>query len=615
MLKRLTMAAMLGSALIVVPQTASAASTKAPAKEKKSKIQIVKVIFNGNKHVPDDELAAVLVNKEAGFIGKIAGSGNYHPEELKNDALRVRDVLYQHGYLDARVIGPKVQIKEDGKKKKATIVYTIREGLPYSTAAVRIQRHRLVNTDGLQSKLKLQSGQPFNVEFLRQDIRTISKHVGNQGYAFARVEPRFRKNRNHTMSVTYVIRILSAKKATINNVIIKGNKKTKESTIRNYLSFAPGDRYNLDDIIKAQNELSRTGFFDGVQIRPIPKRNGNVDLEVDVKEAKTGEIMGAAGYDSLAGLFVEGSFSEKNLFGTGISAGVSASYSKLKKNGTLFFDAPHVAGSDFGFYGGIFKTDTLDDDGKTYGFDKKELGGYLGIRRRITSELSGSIDYNYDRVKYSNIDTSIATNGNLDNYIKSSIGLSLTYNSTDNFYVPRQGIYAKVHTEYAGIGSASSEYKLAKYLKSSLKFAAFYGLQESTGYDLILRYKVRASYIHDLGYVPEAERLHLGGYYHGVRGFKSGSIHPTGGGGLRSMVNSIEASIPLSKKQKIRLTAFADYGMIGNDKFDEVVRKSVGAQIEWRSPMGDVNFILAKGIDTKPEDRTSSFEFTIGKEF
>ncbi len=612
MLKRLTMAVLLGSTLIVIPQTAVAASEKAPAKEKKkSKIQVIKVLFVGNKHVSDEELAANLANKEIGFIGKIAHSGNYHPEELKTDALRVRDVLYQHGYLDARVIGPKVQIVDN----KATITYTIQEGLPYNTASVRVQPHRLINTDELNKNLKLKSGQPFNVEYLRQDIREISKAVGNQGYAFTRVDPRFRKHSNHTMSVVYVIRILNAKKATIDNVIIKGNKKTKEKTVRNYLPIAPGDQYNIDAILKAQEELGRSGFFDDVQIRPLPKKNGNVDLEVDLKEAKTGQIMGALGYDSLEGLFVEGSFSEKNLFGSGISAGISTSYSKLKKNGTLFFDDPHVAGSDFGLYGGVFKTDTDDDSDHTYGYDKSELGGYIGLRRRITSELSGSIDYNYDRVQYSNIDTTIVTNGNMDDYIKSAVGLSLTFNNTDNFYTPRKGIYAKAHAEYAGIGSASDGYKLAKYIKSSLKFAAYYGLQNATGYDLILRYKVQAKYIHDSGYVPEAERLHLGGYYRGVRGYKSGTIHPDGGGGLMSMVNSLEASIPLTKKQKVRLTAFADYGMIGNDAFDEITKQSVGVQIEWRSPMGDVNFILAKAIDPDDEDETSSFEFTIGREF
>ena len=148
-----------------------------------------------------------------------------------------------------------------------------------------------------------------------------------------------------------------------------------------------------------------------------------------------------------------------------------------------------------------------------------------------------------------------------------------------------------------------------------MKFAAYYGLRDQIGYDLILRYKMQGNYIHDLGFTPEAERLHLGGYYNGVRGYRSASIHPAGGGGLMSMVNSIEASIPLSEKNKVRLTAFADYGMIGNARLNEVVKKSVGAQIEWRSPMGDVNFVLAKAIGAAPGDKTSSFEFTIGREF
>jgi len=348
-----------------------------------------------------------------------------------------------------------------------------------------------------------------------------------------------------------------------------------------------------------------------VTIRPVHARGNKVDLEVNVKESKTGSIMGAAGYDSMEGLFVEGSFSEKNLLGSGIMVGLSASYSKLKKNGTLSFDDPRVAGTLFGLYGGIFRTDTEDDSRKTYGYDKKEMGGYLGLRRKISNELSGSIDYNYNDVRYSNVDKTMFPAG-LNDYVKSSIGVSATYNNTDNFYTPRRGIYSKARVEYAGIGSGT---KLAKYLKGSLKFAGYYGLRDLTDYDLILRYKMQANYIHDLGFTPEAERLHLGGYYNGVRGYRSASIHPAGGGGLMSMVNSIEASIPLSEKQQVRLTAFADYGMIGNKKLNEVVKKSVGTQIEWRSPMGDVNFILAKAIGATKKDSTSSFEFTIGKQF
>lgn len=188
----------------------------------------------------------------------------------------------------------------------------------------------------------------------------------------------------------------------------------------------------------------------------------------------------------------------------------------------------------------------------------------------------------------------------------------MTFNNTDNFYIPTKGIYAKGKIEYAGLGSGD---RLAKYIKSSLKFAAYYGLEDQIGYDVILRYKTQIAYIHDLGFTPDAEKLRIGGYYRGVRGYRGASIHPDGGGGMKSWVNSAEVSIGLSKKQQVRLTAFADYGMIGNHSFGEIKKKSIGAQIEWRSPLGDINFIFAKAIGANKTDRTSSFEFTIGKEF
>ena len=601
MLRRLLILSLLASPVVGLAKTSSTHKTKA-------KVEIKAVKFVGVKNVPIDELKEVLVNKKSSFFGLVSMNGKYKPKELKGDAMRIRDVYYQHGYLDAQIGHPKVTINH--ATSEATVTYRVREGLPYKVSSVRLPKHSGVDTAALRQKLKLKSGKTFNVVTLREDIRTITTSVGDKGYAFAQVQPRFRKNsRNRTISVAYFVR--PGSKAVIHNIRIHGNTKTKESVIRSYITLAPGDRYRLSDLIDAQNELSRSGYFETVSLRPVHTRGNKVDIDVTVKETKTGSIMGAAGYDSLEGIFVEGSYSEKNMFGTGISTSLSASYSKLKKNGTLSFDDPRVAGTLFGLYGGLYRTDTVDDGGKTYGFDKKELGGYLGLRRKINSELSASVDYNYNDVRYSNVDAVKFPTG-LKNYIKSSIGLSLTYNNTDNFYTPRKGIYTKARVEYAGLGSGAN---FAKYLKSSLKFAAYYGLQDQIGYDLILRYKMQGNYIHDLGFTPEAERLHLGGYYNGVRGYRSASIHPAGGGGLMSMVNSIEASIPLSAKNKVRLTAFADYGMIGNTKLNEVVKKSVGAQIEWRSPMGDVNFVLAKAIGATPTDKTSSFEFTIGKEF
>ncbi|RUM72461.1 MAG: hypothetical protein DSZ08_00885, partial [Sulfurovum sp.] len=66
---------------------------------------------------------------------------------------------------------------------------------------------------------------------------------------------------------------------------------------------------------------------------------------------------------------------------------------------------------------------------------------------------------------------------------------------------------------------------------------------------------------------------------------------------------------------RMRLAAFYDYGMIGEDSFSEIQRSSAGVMVEWQSPMGPINLVFAKALDSEPTDRTSTFEFTMGTKF
>ncbi|MDD2400221.1 MAG: BamA/TamA family outer membrane protein [Sulfurovum sp.] len=73
--------------------------------------------------------------------------------------------------------------------------------------------------------------------------------------------------------------------------------------------------------------------------------------------------------------------------------------------------------------------------------------------------------------------------------------------------------------------------------------------------------------------------------------------------------------MPLSEAAKMRLAFFYDYGMIGEDSFDEIKRSSTGAMIEWQSMFGPINLVFAKPIDEEPGDDTASFEFSMGSRF
>ena len=54
--------------------------------------------------------------------------------------------------------------------------------------------------------------------------------------------------------------------------------------------------------------------------------------------------------------------------------------------------------------------------------------------------------------------------------------------------------------------------------------------------------------------------------------------------------------------------------MIGEDNLD-IKRAGTGVTFEWVSPMGPINLIFAKPLMEESGDDTSTFEFSMGKQF
>lgn len=84
---------------------------------------------------------------------------------------------------------------------------------------------------------------------------------------------------------------------------------------------------------------------------------------------------------------------------------------------------------------------------------------------------------------------------------------------------------------------------------------------------------------------------------------------------MQSFNNSFELSFPIIDRLKMRFVTFFDYGMIGDDSWNENRRYSTGAGIEWMTPIGPLQLYFAKPLNKKPHDETSTFEFNIGSRF
>jgi outer membrane protein insertion porin family len=588
---------------------------------KGEKLYIQDINFAGAEHIDVDELEDALANQEEDALGWLPGlhNGVAHIDQLGYDSFRAKDIYMKNGYLDATVSEPLMRV--DSGSYIADVSYQVDEGEQYSTKSVSI----VGLVDGLDSEeildeLKLLKGKVFNVDKLRKDVSYIQEQVANLGYAYAKVSPNFNKNEaDKTVDIQYMVR--AGNRVTINDVIISGNYSTKDRVIRRDIYLAPGDTFSLTDLKDSKSALGRRGYFEKIDIEQQRVDENSINLLVKVKETATGSIQAGGGYGSYQGFMLNASLSDRNILGSGMSASLGFDLSKVSTNYSFSINNPRVWDSEYSMGVNIYKNEY---EYPSYQHDTFGIGVNFG--KRLTRHLYGSLGYSYSE---NDIDTnettvsrisSVFSNEDLS-YAKSTVTASLSYDTTDDYFVPREGIILGGSIGYSGVGGDE------EFMAYTAKFGAYYGVEDYIDYDLIFRYKLRAKWLKDTGHISGPEKLFLGGVS-SVRGYEPYSIAPSiygtneNGettrryiGGMKSVVNTVEASIPLSEAAKMRLAFFADYGMIGEDNFDEIKRAGYGVSLEWYSPMGPINLVFARAKNPGELDRTSNFEFTMGRKF
>ena len=575
---------------------------------KGEEIIIKKVHLYGSKNIDYSDVKSNIANRQRQFLGWLWGrdNGELKVDQLKYDASRIKDYYMRKGYLDASVSTP--FLRTYFENYTADLSYLVNEGDIYTINSVKFSLAKpVIKINKLKKKLKLHKGKTFNVDKLRKDLMMIKHTIQDLGYAYVKVYPDIKQNKKkHTASITY--QIYPGQLVYINDVKISGNTRTIDRVVRRSVYLAPGDKYSYTDFKDSITELKKTGYFSDVEIKTQKVSDNKINLLVKVKEAQTGSITGGIGYGSYDGFIVSAAVSDKNVFGSGIDTSVNIDYSSKSLKGSVSFYNPKVFDSKYSLGGSLYN---INNDYYSYNEDK--VGASLNVGRRFTRTISGSIGYNIEKSKLSDLDNSLdPTLYDVGNTLKSALTASVKYDTTDDYYLPRHGMEITSSVEFAGIGGDE------KYVKNIDRFAYFYGLEDLIDYDLILRYKAQFKIAFDNGNLPLNEKIYMGGLS-SVRGYEASSIAPKNSsgsliGGKMMFANSVEASIPLVESMRMRGVLFVDYGFIGEDNLD-IDRGGMGMGIEWTSPLGAIELIFAKPINDRTGDRTSTFEFSIGRRF
>lgn len=581
------------------------------------KVKIEKITFKGVNQFSHKKIKSIMETKEKWLFSWITGSGTYKIEELKDDFERIREFYNNEGFIEAKVIGHKVELNE--KKNGLIVEIEVYEGEKYTVVEVAVDGDAKEYEKDLLPLLKLKKSNTYKVSAIRDDISFLVEFMGNKGYAYANVEPLFDVDeKNHYVKITY--HVTKGKLVHINRIVIEGNTKTRDNVIRRELNVTEGELYNAIKIKQSRNKINRLGFFEELNIipqrvdyeKPLSEDADMMDMLIKVKERPTGFLTFGVGYSSVDQFLGSLQISQNNLFGKGQKLMGKLQIGTKSQEYDISFLEPWLFGKPVSGGFDIFKIKREYTD-----YTKESSGFGLKSGYRISDDWSITGGYRFENAKVTDVKNTASQiiKEQVGTKITSSINVNLIRDTRNDAFYPTDGSTFTYYLEVAG-GPLGGD---NEYVKSVVDYAKYFLLPWQHTISIHGQYGI----IEALGgkKLPIYEKFFLGGMYT-LRGFESRSIGPkdpkTGDvlGGNREFFGNIEYIFPLIKEAGVRGVFFFDTG----NAFDANIlppelRYSVGAGIRWYSPMGPLRLEWGKNLNPKGDEKSSKWEFSIGTIF
>jgi len=494
------------------------------------------------------------------FRFKLFSNAKFDPKKYEEDKEKILDYYNSLGYRDAQIVADTQYYTSNGN---LNIDIKVEEGSKYYFGNITWRGNTKYSDSILNQVLRIQKGDVYNLEVLNKRLgKQLSMEGGDigglymdDGYLFFRVEPIETAVYNDT--IDHELRIVEGPQATIRNVNIFGNEKTKDHVIRRELRTIPGEKFSRSDLIRSQRELANLQYFNQETINPGVNPNqedGTVDINWKLEEKSSDQLELSAGWGGGIGLtgtlgVTFNNFSIKNItkksswdpLPTGDGQKLSL---RLQSNGRAFrsynfsFTEPWLGGKKrnsltFSFYNSKFANayDPLTGRMTKSRADNSFLRT-IGAGVSLGKQLKWPDDYfnlvyalNYTQYKLKNYQFQGFgfTNGTSNNV---SLKLALQRSSVYDPTFPRSGSNFVASVQFTppyslidkGVVSSANPYKRPEYHKWRFNSEWYVPIGRPMGADknrqfvlkLAAKYGFMGRYNNELDYSP-FERFQVGG--------------------------------------------------------------------------------------------------------
>jgi outer membrane protein insertion porin family len=252
-------------------------------------------------------------------------SAKFDEKKYTEDKESLLEFYNTLGYRDAVIENDTVYATGNGN---LNIDIKVNEGRRYYFGNIIWRGNSKYSDSLLTQVLGIRKGDIYNQEILNKKLGKSSSPDGgdisglyqDDGYLFFRTDPIETAVYNDT--IDFEIRVIEGPQATIKNVRITGNDRTKEYVIRREIRTIPGEKFSRQLLIRSVRELAQLNYFNQEKITPNPVPNqedGTVDINYSVEEKSSDQLELSAGWGGLIGLTGTlgvsfNNFSIKNIF-------------------------------------------------------------------------------------------------------------------------------------------------------------------------------------------------------------------------------------------------------------------------------------------------------------
>ena len=625
------------------------------------KVQIKKIDFVGNQVISDRSLKKKMKGtKERWWLSFISGRGTYQPAKFEEDAELIEAQYRDKGYIFAQVGQPEVTYLEkspDGKTQGVELRIHVSEGERHRVGNVTFDGNTVVKAEGLESLFKLQQGEFYDEEEVRDGILQAREVYGSFGYyefsAYPDLQAReeaadgtgtdaaatsARRDADPIVDVT--VRIQEGTQYFVNRITFVGNLTTHDEVIRREMRLVENGVFDSEALKYTVRRLNQLGYFEpidegAIQVEQAEQENQK-NVTFTLTEQNTNSVSFGAGVSQFDGFFGTVSFQTTNFIGRGETLTAVVQSGSRSKNYQLSFTEPFLFGRPISAGFSVF----LRDIRYINQFTQSSLGSNVTVGFQVADFTNLFTTYSYEKVKVTEINplffvgSDLLLNPFLAEALFPGVGgertiskvtPSIRFNTVDHPIFPNEGRSYTLSIGLAGLGGNT------KFYKPSAEGIWYFRHTSRTSVGLRGQAQFVAPYAGTTQLLlPIFERLVLGGEY-SVRGYDIRTIGPrdqaTGFviGGNKSLLFNAEYSISIASP--VRLIFFYDAGQVRDDGQQFAMnqfRTSTGAEVRFFMPILNVPFRLIFAHNPQREGvldqrlqpaAENTFRFAVGTTF